>query len=182
MGNRKLDKIVVLDLEATCWNDPKEQGIQPSEIIEIGACFLDVKTGERSNKTSYIVRPKQSTVSAFCSSLTTLTQADVDKGIPFINAINKFKHDFGLASRVWGSWGDYDRKMLISECSKHGIDYPLKQTHLNIKTLHALKNKLSKELGLGAAITNLAWVFDGTQHRGADDAWNIAAVLWELIK
>ena len=40
-----LDKIIVIDLEATCWEGDPPPG-QESEIIEIGLCILDVATGE----------------------------------------------------------------------------------------------------------------------------------------
>ena len=46
MARRKLDRIVVVDVEATCW-----EGAPPadevSEIIEVGVCLLDVAAGER---------------------------------------------------------------------------------------------------------------------------------------
>ncbi len=43
MGTMNFDKIVVVDIESTCWETKEEQGNQPMEIIEIGACVLDVK-------------------------------------------------------------------------------------------------------------------------------------------
>jgi len=181
-SNRKLDKIIVVDLEATAWGPKCEQGKQITEIIELGACFLNNKTGEVSQKTSYIIRPKHSTISKFCEELTTITQDMVNKGIPFGDGVNKFKKDFGLSSRVWASWGDYDRRQFEKDCRLHNIEYPFKQTHINAKNLHALRNKLGHEKGLGAVIEGLGWQFEGTHHRGVDDAVNAARVLWELIK
>ena len=40
---RKLDQILVIDVEATCWEGNPPPG-QTSEIIEIGLCVLDVPT------------------------------------------------------------------------------------------------------------------------------------------
>ena len=37
------DKIVVYDLEATCW-EGREYGFKYREIIALGACILDLKT------------------------------------------------------------------------------------------------------------------------------------------
>lgn len=45
---RRLDKIIVVDVEATC-SDNGTVTPEASEIIEIGVCLLDVKTGERSD-------------------------------------------------------------------------------------------------------------------------------------
>jgi inhibitor of KinA sporulation pathway (predicted exonuclease) len=40
---RKLDRILVIDVEATCWEGEPPPG-QTSEIVEIGLCVLDVAT------------------------------------------------------------------------------------------------------------------------------------------
>ena len=40
---RKLDRILVVDVEATCWEGDPPPG-QISEILEIGLCVLDVAT------------------------------------------------------------------------------------------------------------------------------------------
>lgn len=44
---RKLDRILVVDIEATCWEGNPPPG-QTSEIIEIGLCVLDVPTLARA--------------------------------------------------------------------------------------------------------------------------------------
>lgn len=41
------DNILIIDLEATCWEDRPPRG-QESEIIEIGVCIMDAKTGKIS--------------------------------------------------------------------------------------------------------------------------------------
>ena len=82
---RKLDRILVVDVESTCWEGEPPAG-QMSEIIEIGLCMVDVAALERVERRSILVRPACSTVSAYCTQLTTLTQADVDGGIPLAEA------------------------------------------------------------------------------------------------
>ena len=69
---RMLDKILVIDLEATCWEGDPPPG-QSSEIIEIGLCVLDVATGARSEPQAILVRPQRSALSDYCIQLTTLT-------------------------------------------------------------------------------------------------------------
>lgn len=44
---RKLDYIVVVDIEATCWEGKVPEGMS-SDIIEVGVCLLDVNSGERT--------------------------------------------------------------------------------------------------------------------------------------
>lgn len=179
MGNRKLDKIIVVDLEATCWQPrhSKPMGMK-SEIIEIGVCALNLKTMEPVNKVSYYIRPTISEVSEFCVELTGITTELLkEKGIPFRDAINKLKKDFGPSSRTWVSWGAYDRNELIKECERYRVDYPMGRNHINFKNLWAYQQGLSRELGLGKALKHLGMDFEGRQHSGADDAWNIARLL-----
>src|SRR5689334_6339207 len=70
------DQVLVIDIESTCWQGPPPRG-QLSEIIEIGLCAVDLRTLERLEKRSIMVKPVRSRVSEFCTSLTTLTNDDV---------------------------------------------------------------------------------------------------------
>ena len=71
---KKLDQILVIDIESTCWEETPPSG-QENEIIEIGICPIDIATGERLEKESILVKPERSQVSEFCTNPTTLTQA-----------------------------------------------------------------------------------------------------------
>ena len=53
---RKLDRILVVDVEATCWEGDPPPG-QTSEIIEIGLCVLDVPTLRASNSALSLCGP-----------------------------------------------------------------------------------------------------------------------------
>ena len=77
---KKLDHILVIDLEATCWDGPPPPG-EVSEIIEIGVCPLELATGRRLGKRSLLIKPTRSRVSEFCTRLTTLTPEQVATGI-----------------------------------------------------------------------------------------------------
>ena len=62
---KQLDKIVVVDVESTCWEGKTPEG-QVSEIIEIGICLLDVHTFEISDNRGILIQPQHSEVSDFC--------------------------------------------------------------------------------------------------------------------
>ena len=177
---KQLDQIVVVDIESTCWEGAPRPG-QVSEIIEVGACLLDPATGERSERDHVLVKPASSKVSAFCTRLTTLTQEQVDTGVAFMDACNWLKKRYMAHRRPWASWGDYDRRMFEGQCQRVGVPYPFGPTHFNAKTLHALLTGAPRELGLGKALEGYGWEFEGTHHRGVDDAWNIARVLGHLL-
>lgn len=187
MSNKnKLDRIVVVDIEATAWENEDGTKTPPkgqrNDIIEIGACFLDTQTGKISQKTSYIVKPRNSIMSPFIIKLTGLTQEDVNKGIPFSDACNKLSKEFGTRNRIWASWGDYDRNHFIRDAEFYDARYPFGPRHINAKTLFSLVNGLTKEIGLLKALDYYDFEFKGTQHRGHDDAFNIAKVLWKTLK
>ena len=177
---KRLDQILVIDVEATCWEGKPPEG-QENEIIEIGLCALDVASGDRSGRESFLVHPERSTVSPFCTGLTTLTQAQVDQGIPFDEACALLAKRFKAKERVWASYGNYDRQQFERQCQRHGIPYPFGPSHLNVKALLAVTLGLKAETGMAKALQLLGIPLEGTHHRGGDDAWNIAAILGKLL-
>jgi inhibitor of KinA sporulation pathway (predicted exonuclease) len=178
---RLLDQILVIDIEATCWDGPTPPG-QQGEIIEIGIATLDVAMLEPLEKHSILVKPECSTVSPFCTELTTLTQDQVDQGISFSAACAILKSDYDSRSRTWASYGDYDRRQFTRQCDSSQVANPLGMGHLNIKNLFALAYGLPHEIGMAGALEQLRIPLEGTHHRGIDDAWNIAHILAVLLK
>jgi inhibitor of KinA sporulation pathway (predicted exonuclease) len=177
---QRLDEIVVIDLEATCWRGPPPPG-QVKEIIEIGVCVLETATLSRRGKASLLCRPSRSQVSPFCTELTTLTPEMVAGGVPFAEACADLAARLGTPERTFASWGDFDRRLLEEQCAREGVKYPLSPTHLNVKNLFALVHGLPEEIGMMQALRAAGVPHEGTHHRGHDDAWNIAALLAGLI-
>lgn len=173
---RRLDRILVVDVESTCWAGEPPPG-QMSEIIEIGLCVVDVAALERIERRSILVRPACSTVSDYCTQLTTLTQADVDAGIPLAGACRVLADDYQSRERLVASFGDYDRQQFERNCAAFGIPYPFGPTHLNVNNLAAVANGWSREVGMREALKQAGLPLEGTHHRGGDDAWNIAGLL-----
>lgn len=176
----KLDRILVVDVEATCW-ERKPPPNQEPEIIEIGLCVLDVASGERVSRESILVRPQRSTVSPFCTQLTTLTQAQVDEGVPFRAACQILRGKYLSKRRTWASYGDYDRRQFERQCAAWGVGYSFGPTHINVKNLLALMHRLPREVGMARALGVLRLPLEGAHHRAVDDAWNVAAILAKLI-
>jgi len=177
---RKLDKILVIDLEATCWEGDPPAG-ETSEIIEIGLCVLDVATGERAAPRAILVKPQRSSLSAYCIHLTTLTPQMLAEGIAFAQACRLLREEYQSDLRTWASYGDYDRLQFKQQCEDWGIAYPFGRSHINVKNLLALKFGLAREINLRQATGLLGLPFEGTIHRGMDDAWNIAALLSRML-
>lgn len=176
-----MDHLLVVDIEATCWDGPPPPG-QTTDIIEIGICPVELSTLKRLEKRSILVRPERSSVSPFCTQLTTLTQQQVDAGIAFRDACRVLEKEYDSRERVWASFGDYDRRQFEKQCADTGVRFPFGTRHLNVKTLFALAKSLPHEVGMAQAVDLLGLPLEGTHHRGDDDAWNIAAVLVEILK
>lgn len=172
--------ILVIDVEATCWERGTPPG-QQAEIIEVGYALLDVPAREVRQGGSLPVRPQRSRVSAFCTSLTTLTQAQVDGGILFADACRFLTETLASRSTAWASYGDYDRKQFARQCASFGVPYPFGEAHLNVKNLFARTHDLPREVGMAAALKLSERPLTGTHHRGGDDVRNIAVILADLL-
>lgn len=178
--SKRLDQILVVDIEATCWAGPPPEG-QESEIIEIGLCLLDVATAACTERRSILVRPERSTVSPFCTELTTLTQAEVEEGIPLAEACHILQERYLSRERIWASYGDYDRLQFEKSCARRGIPYPFGAGHINVKSLFAVLHGLPREVSMARAVRMLGMELEGTYHRGGDDAYNIARILAHIL-
>jgi len=179
--SKLLDKILVIDIEATCWEGKIPVG-QQNEIIEIGICVLMTATGDRITKDSIIVKQQYSEVSAFCTDLTTLTPQQVAKGISLKAACQILKDQYESPQYTWASYGNYDRRQFERECQAKKISYPFSSSHLNVKNLLALTLGWEKEVGMVTALEKLGLPLEGIHHRGADDAWNIANLLGRWLR
>ncbi len=178
---KHIDHILVIDVESTCWEGKPPAG-QISEIIEVGLCPVDVAKLERLEKRSILVRPTRSTISPFCTDLTTLRPEQFENAGSLQDAAKILKSEYDSKQRLWASWGDYDRRQFERVCGEFGVSYPFGTSHLNIKTLFAVAIGHHHELGLDGACEKLGIELEGTHHRGDDDAWNIAGILCRLLK
>lgn len=174
------EKILVIDLEATCWNTPLEKSKNTSEIIEIGIALLNLKTREVEKNEGLIIKPIHSRVSHFCTELTTLTQKDVDEGMSFQEACSILRDEYFSETMPWASYGAYDFKMMVKQSFLSNVKNPMSDMHVNVKLLHGLKNR-SKQVGMERALQSLNMSLQGTHHRGVDDAYNIAHILLKLL-
>lgn len=177
----RLDKIVVVDVESTCWEGYPPPG-EISEIIEIGVCTVDSTTLQRADRRCILVQPQRSRVGSFCTRLTTLTQEQVDRGVPLAEGIRILMEEYLSHERLLASWGDYDRNQFQRNCRTFDLTYPFGPTHLNVKNLFALSLGLGKEVDIDEAFARYGLPLEGVHHRGVDDAWNIAHVLTLLLK
>jgi len=177
----KRDMVLLIDLEATCWKGHPPEGMK-SEIIEIGISAVDYKTKEIRLRDTIIVKPEYSEVSDFCTELTTLTQEYLDEhGVSFAEACKILETKFKTRDRIWMSFGNYDKNQFQKDCTNKNVKNPFGRTHINLKPLFSFAYGLNRDMGVGQALDHLGMDFEGTAHRGIDDAENIARILQKVF-
>lgn len=169
-------KLLVVDLEATCW----ERGAhvqEQMETIEIGALLVDPLGGVPTREFQCFVRPSRfPSLSAFCTQLTSIRQEDVDAAEPFGAAFEAFVGWLGEPRGVrFASWGDYDRRQLVRDCELSGVPYPFLDDTLNLKHICCPRFGM-KPGGMAQALARAGLALDGTHHRALDDARNILRI------
>ncbi len=174
---------IIYDLEATCWkDDPRRERQQ--EVIEIGAVKVN-GYGEIIGEFCRFIRPVYHPhLSSFCQELTSISQSQVERADKFTKVTEDFQdfaeifdEDFLLCS-----WGNFDWKILANNCRLHDMedDWIIKN-HINLKSQYSDIKKLRRPCGLKRAVENEGFEFEGTHHRGIDDAKNLVKVFRELF-
>ncbi len=174
-------KIIIIDLEATCWQGKKPKGTH-HDVIEFGVAVLDTQNGLLLANEGILVKPTSSEVSPFCTELTTITADMVANALPFPEACELLKRTYNAKKHPWASYGAYDLNQLNRQCSREGVEMPLSSQHLNVKALFALKHRLQQPVGMATSLKMLDTSLEGTHHRGVDDARNIAKILRQLLE
>jgi inhibitor of KinA sporulation pathway (predicted exonuclease) len=172
------DYYLIVDVEATCSSGgavPRQE----MEIIEIGAVMQNARTFAIESEFQVFVHPvRHPRLTAFCTELTGIAQHEIMDAPPFplaLEAMTKWMVQFDDA--LFCSWGDYDRKQFIQDCDYHGVAYPFRCGHLNLKAEFSRTLNLPKKLGIAVALRHLGLEFEGSHHRGLDDARNIARIV-----
>lgn len=174
-------KVIVIDVEATCWEKKKPKG-QHNDVIEYGLAVLDLASGELTANEGILVQPTTSEISSFCTQLTTITPAMVNQeGQSFSEASAYLTEKYQAKQYIWASYGAYDFNQIHRQCQREGVPFPLSGQHLNVKALFALQQQSPRPVGMAEALRLLQIPLEGTHHRGIDDARNIAKILQRLL-
>jgi inhibitor of KinA sporulation pathway (predicted exonuclease) len=169
---------LVLDLEATCC-DRETIKRHETEIIEIGAVMVEARNLTVIDEFQTFIKPVRfPTLTEFCTSLTSISQEQVNAAPGYIAAIALLKQWLSnYPNTVFGSWGDYDRKQFNQDSQFHNVPFPIAFPHVNLKQLFSETQGLSKRYGMAGALRLAGIELAGTHHRGIDDARNIAKLL-----
>lgn len=174
--------VIVFDLEATC-EDRKIAPNYEGEIIEIGA--VKILNNEIIDEFNIIIKPSENPrVTKFCEKLTSLTQADVDKGVSFEEGITSFYSWASYESTgcpIYFAWGFYDRNQIWRDCKLNFIEeYAMEENYYSLKEIYREINGLNIPPGMLNALNKEGIERTGTHHRGIDDARNIAKIFIKM--
>lgn len=182
MGTVARKQVLVIDVEATCWRGKPPPGEQ-RELIEIGLCAFDTERGQPAEKRSILIKPQCSTISEFCTELTSITPEMAASGVLFNEACTLLRRDHDSQNVIWTSWGKDDRRMFEKQCASFRVAYPFgPQQHIDLRRLFAQLQRTDtrvkiRQVGLKAALELMDLEYEGTAHRGVDDAYNTARLL-----
>lgn len=196
------DKILVIDLELTCYEDNKFPEKEVPDIIEIGIAEIDIRKKEIIRRKQFYVKPERSTISAYCTSLTGITPQIIRKqGIDFKEACRLLIQKFGSTNKAWAGFGDdilsfksqveymlyeqlkeYIQNSKNPEQTEQNIWYndPTSYSYIDISLL--AKSRTWDSLSLDKTMEKMGLQFIGRKHSAYDDAYNTARVLLELLK
>jgi inhibitor of KinA sporulation pathway (predicted exonuclease) len=183
VGDSDITHIVAMDIECTCWEkeDPAYPGPDQHELIEIGMALIDLKKLAIVDEVSILVKPVQHPVlTPFCVGLTSITDDMLVEAPTFREAMaitQRWLAPLGDQYH-WCSWGLFDLKHLLAEAERKQCEmaFPAER-HFNAKEIYSKTRSGVKKRGLGAAVARQKLTFSGTQHRGVDDARNVARIL-----
>jgi inhibitor of KinA sporulation pathway (predicted exonuclease) len=173
---------MIVDLEATCSNDgtvPRHE----MEIIEIGAVMQNSRTFEIESEFQAFVQPvRHPELTSFCTELTGITQSQVAGAPMFAESLARMKDWMrGFENPLFCSWGDYDKSQFMQDCDFHRMEYPFGPDHLNLKAEFSRSVGLKKKVGITQSLRYFGLDFDGSHHRGLDDAKNIARIVRRVL-
>lgn len=166
---------IILDLEATCWEN---RNTQPNEIIEIGALAVNDQKEILGEFTRFVKPKVHPFLSDFCTQLTTITQDQVDEADHFPEVLSNFQNwILSFGDDYWlCSWGYYDKTQLIKDCQLHSLSTEWLQNHISLKHQYAQIKKLNRPVGMPGALKTEKIPLEGIHHRGIDDARNITQI------
>jgi inhibitor of KinA sporulation pathway (predicted exonuclease) len=172
-------RIVVLDVEATCW----KEGVlsRKKETIEIGAVLLVLDRAQSKwPEFQTFVRPlRLPRLSSFCRELTGITQESIDAAPSFPEALRLFL-DWSepLEQVVLATWSRYDLWQLDLDLEAHGLP-KLAIPFLDVKKLAArfVGAKSFEETARALDLDRVAI----ERHRAVADARRTARILNRLL-
>jgi len=175
--------LVVVDFECTCEDQEEPYN---HEIIEFPAVLLDLRTRREVRHFHSFVKPtERSVLSDFCTRLTGIDQAKVDRAETLDRVLVEFGawldefvgEDYALAADCQSDL----RHFLLPECRRKKIGVrDAWRAWVDLGRHLMVHFDLRRPGNLQMKLARVGLTFDGTPHRGLDDARNIGRLALAL--
>lgn len=183
----KIDYYLILDFEATCYNENETHTkLSCQEIIEFPVLVIDINKNEIISKFHYYIKPTiHQELSSFCIDLTGISQEMVNEGILLDDALDRFD-SFLIEKNIQNfmilTCGDWDLKTCIRLESqfKHIKLHDYFNKWVNIKTVFESFTK-EKAYDMVNMLKYFKMNLDGRHHSGIDDCYNLSKIVMYMI-
>ncbi len=165
-------KYIIFDLE---WNQPvnseKSDKLPHGEIIQIGFITADDDM-KLTHREELMIKPQvYLTMNPYVSTLTGITQSDIDGGMPFPDAIHRMA-EFFTEDTVLITWGDDDIPILQDNWAFHEMGVFTMPTHYNLQRIFSVQTgSFMRQTGLRTALEALGITEDVKAHDALNDAY-----------
>ncbi|MCA1972298.1 MAG: exonuclease domain-containing protein [Caenispirillum sp.] len=176
----RLDRLLFVDLELTCWRGDPPPGEQ-SEIIEVGVAEVDAGDLRITRSGRYLVRPERSSVSDYCTELTGLSPDELRRhGRPLSEVFGSLRKDWGPGRKAWYAWGT-DRILLDDAVAAAGLaDHPFSPGFVDLAQLYTTLRGCGQRVSLEEALAREDLEAQGRRHSAEGDAVDAARVWMRL--
>ena len=178
---------MILDLEETC---AQYEQIEPQEIIEISAVAVNATTGNIVSEFHCLVQPRiNKSLSEYCIQTSGISQADIDAGYSFEEALDNFDDWFrylkiksGEVSFAFVTSGDRDLMTLLPrQAEAYGAKIPdYFSSWVNLKKAFEQAYAVPGTDLLGM-LKVLQIYHVGKQHGGIDACRNVARIVSRMV-
>ncbi len=155
---------------------------QLSEIVEIGACKVDLESKNVIDQFQLYIKPKSGYVSKSTRKFIKVTKEELKDAVPFKQGIKMFAEWLG-EDYFLCAWGKDDKAHIINQCVRNKIklDWFRNYNDLQKQIGDILIEQSNSQLGLKNALSIAGLEPVGKAHRGIDDAINTAELLIKYI-
>lgn len=171
--------LMALDLEMNNLGDTQS-------IIQIGIAVGDLETKQVVYSESITVyQPEQ--VTEFITTLTGITQLDVDHGLPLQKAYEKVVqiHKEYQVFRNAIVWGGGDTELLRKQLGLEQESWLFGRRWIDVKTLfvsRCIARGEKIQSGLAKSLTRIGLNFVGSKHNAGDDAVNTMRMYFRMLE
>ena len=144
---RLATRLILLDLEFTCWEDSLRtnwsDSERPPEVIEVALVAYDPARDAVSESFTSFVRPSRNVeLSRYCTDLLYISQSDIDQAPPLkdvLAGLAEWVARLGISGVPTCSWGVNDRIFLAQGAQRSGCGDPFEACrHADLRLLYGM--------------------------------------------